>query len=336
MGNCPLFLKAISRVEIQYNFIYSCEKFPGREHDKDKTSSSHLEQSCKEPDGASQKDTGTEERTRQVGNLEHSSKMQKGRTLKDIDTTERSDTKERRGPIDDLQDSEEQGGSTFKDKQKRINAEESKPVSHDFTNEVILTSVDTVNDDEANWGELGPIVVQRYEERVSSSNENSLQDNRSPDVALLMQLQEDFDMSSLQSSGYSDTLVYNAEQTRSADSCIAAEGKNILRSEENNAGLQTLDVPCKDSEKSNLQTKSYENLDGLVDCSGCNTHLDTNHFLTAELGGSSLTMRNSKNQMKNRKGQILFQQTATGSNNDAVDSLVESILSTLKTNVKPR
>ena len=60
-----------------------------------------------------------------------------------------------------MQDIEEQGGRASKDKQKIINAEERKPVSRDFhfTNEVILTSVNTVNDDEENWGELGPIVV---------------------------------------------------------------------------------------------------------------------------------------------------------------------------------
>jgi len=62
----------------------------------------------------------------------------------------------------------------------------------------------------------------------------------------------------------------------------------------------------------------------------CNNHLDSSHFLTSELGRSSLTMRKSNIQMKNRKGQVLFQETAANSNNDAAESLVENILSTLK------
>ena len=91
-----------------------------------------------------------------------------------------------------------------------------------------------------------------------------------------------------------------------------------------------MDVPCKDSEKTSLQKQSYEKLDGLVDCSVQNNHLDSSDFLTAELGRSSLTMSNSKNKMKIRKGRVVFKETATNSNNDATESIVDSILSTLR------
>ena len=76
------------RVEVQYDFVYSTEKFLKREHDTEGTSSCNLEQSCEEPKGTTHKDTGTEERTRRICNLEHSSKMQEGRTLEDTDTVE--------------------------------------------------------------------------------------------------------------------------------------------------------------------------------------------------------------------------------------------------------
>ena len=77
--------------------------------------------------------------------------MQEGRTLEDTDTVERTDIEEKRRLIDDLeQSSEEQGDRVFKDPgiEKRIHTEERESGCHDLTGEGILTSVETVNDEE--------------------------------------------------------------------------------------------------------------------------------------------------------------------------------------------
>ena len=144
-------------------------------------------------------------------------KMQEGRTLEDIDTVERTDIEEKRRLNDDLeQSSEEQGDRVFKDPgiEKRIHTEERESGCHDFTSEGILTSLETVNDKEVYWEELGPIVVPRCEETGPSSNEKSLQYNCSSDYASQIQLQKDLDISSPQFCGYSDPMVCDVEWTK--------------------------------------------------------------------------------------------------------------------------
>eukprot|EP01018_Ginkgo_biloba_P018432 Gb_38161 [translate_table: standard] len=175
------------------------------------------------------------------------------------------------------QSSKEERGTTEKD----ANTEERNSVSKVVSEEDKPTCANAMNNEEAVWEELGPIVMEGSAKYVSSSNMN-LQLNGSHYDGLQVEEQKELKESSMQSCGDSNTVKCDPEWTKPCN-----ERKSNLQSGECKSILQVLDAWYKGSDQ--FSTQCTEKLDGLVDCSAYDNSLDSSESQTVPAGEAYLS-----------------------------------------------